>query len=175
MDRRRDSSRRAWAVKRHLAIAAVAFALVAAPAQAGELGRDVAAARQHWGTVPACLTITWGGVPGGGAGFAEMPGCHVWLDLDIWRGTGRYERCVMVVHEIGHTLGHTHAEGGVMSANAQETYAFNSAPTCRRLVARMDRDGHARQRRRHRRRRHKARRAVSARTARSGHRAPRYR
>jgi hypothetical protein len=52
-------------------------------------------------------------------GRAELPGCRIWLDRDWWPAPPSRRRCLEIVHEWGHLLGHPHAERGLMSPEAQ--------------------------------------------------------
>jgi hypothetical protein len=117
---------------------AVLLALVAAAPARADHGRALidetlsaylAVAELHWGAAPApCVGALSDPVHVHAALFddpdplvaarAEQPGCRIWLDRDWWPGPRSRRRCVEVVHEWGHLLGHGHTEHGLMSAEA---------------------------------------------------------
>lgn len=113
-----------WAV----AVAAVALAL-ATPAAAREgttfldddLGTYFGIAHAYWGgPIPTCVengivtipvhAVLYDDPDPSVAARAEQPGCRLWLDRGHWRTMGRAEACMVVVHEWGHLLGHSHSE-----------------------------------------------------------------
>jgi hypothetical protein len=121
-----------------LAIAALLGILAAAPARADH-GRAVIdetissyfrVAERHWGAAPApCVGVHGEQVLVHAAlfddpdpliiGRAELPGCRIWLDRDWWPAPPSRRRCLEIVHEWGHLLGHAHAERGLMSPDAR--------------------------------------------------------
>jgi hypothetical protein len=121
-----------------LALAALPCLLAAAPAQADHgralIDESVSSylriAERHWGAAPApCVGVHGGQVPVHAAMFddpdplvigrAEQPGCRIWLDRDWWPGEPSRQRCLEIVHEWGHLLGHAHVERGLMSPDAR--------------------------------------------------------
>jgi hypothetical protein len=120
-----------------VAIAALPAVLAAPPARADHgralidesLSAYTRVAERHWGAAPApCVGARGEPVQVHAALFddpdpsvtarAEQPGCRIWLDRDWWPAPPSRRRCVEVVHEWGHLLGHGHAGHGLMSAEA---------------------------------------------------------
>jgi hypothetical protein len=83
------------------------------------LGRYMEIAAGYWGAEPDCPGAR--GEPTGVhavlfddpdprvAAMAELGGCRIWLDRDMWPGPADEERCNVLVHEWGHLLGHGHS------------------------------------------------------------------
>jgi hypothetical protein len=130
-----------------LAIAALLAALAAAPARADHgralidetVSSYLRVAERHWGAAPApCVGQQGEQVLVHAAMFddpdpliigrAEQPGCRIWLDRDWWPGPASRRRCLEIVHEWGHLLGHSHAERGLMSEEARGV-----VPECNRF------------------------------------------
>jgi hypothetical protein len=122
---------------RPIAIAALLAVLAAAPARADHgralidesLSSYLRVAERHWGAAPPpCVGVHGETVLVHAAlfddpdplvsGRAEQPGCRIWLDRDWWPAPPSRRRCVELVHEWGHLLGHGHSERGLMSAEA---------------------------------------------------------
>jgi hypothetical protein len=120
-----------------LAIAVPLALLGAAPAWADHgpalidesLSSYLRVAERHWGAAPAaCVGAQGEPVHAHAALFddpdplvtarAEQPGCRIWLDRDWWPARPSRRRCVEVVHEWGHLLGHGHVERGLMAPEA---------------------------------------------------------
>jgi hypothetical protein len=85
-----------------------------------ELATYMAIAHAHWGgAIPACVANGVTVVPAHAilyddpdpsvAARADQPGCEIWLDRSSWRQMRPAEACMVVVHEWGHLLGHSHA------------------------------------------------------------------
>jgi hypothetical protein len=130
-----------------LALAALLCLLAAAPAQADHgralIDESVSSylriAERHWDAAPApCVGLNGEQVPVHAAMFddpdplvigrAEQPGCRIWLDRDWWPGQPSRQRCLEIVHEWGHLLGHAHTEHGLMSPDARGV-----VPECNRF------------------------------------------
>lgn len=120
--------------------------------RASSLTRSVAAAGRHWKTaVPSCLRVRFVDLPGDEAGYARPP-CDVDLDRVEWHYSLYETRCAVVIHEIGHLLGHRHEEGGIMDpgpAMYRAAYSPECDPPARAHRARKRRRRHHRRRRRH--------------------------
>lgn len=131
-------------------------ALGVAPARPAEaagfpfpFGEAREAAQMHWGYVPACTYFTNYDLPPGQAGTAEENGCHVWIDQGFI-GPHWTDFCTVVVHEVGHLLGYTHDDGGVMTDGAGGP---GVVPEC---WVKQQREDAAKARRASRHRRHRA-------------------
>jgi hypothetical protein len=120
-----------------LALAALLSLLAALPARADHghavidetISSYLRVAERHWGAAPApCAGVHGEQVLAHVAlfddpdpliiGRAEQPGCRIWLDRDWWPGPPSRQRCLQIVHEWGHLLGHGHVEHGLMSPEA---------------------------------------------------------
>jgi hypothetical protein len=133
-----------------LAVLLAAAALVApaaARADGGQpfadpvLDRYLQVATEHWGTPPpTCLAVYSFDDPDPSvASRAEQPGCTMWLDRDYFRAPLRASTsdCAVVVHEMGHLLGHAHSSDP--TDMMYPTAPPDGAPGCARF------DGRARQ------------------------------
>jgi hypothetical protein len=132
-----------------LALCAVAAALPAsAHADHGTTFLDeglatyMSVAEAHWGGgIPTCVengftlirvhAILYDDPDPSVAARADQPGCRIWLDRSSWREMLPLERCMIVLHEWGHLLGHGH------SPNALDLMAelpVRAPAECRRVA-----------------------------------------
>lgn len=60
---------------------------------------------------PLGIDVVWQDTSAGGAyGRAELGGCRMILDPELWREHPRWWRCMVVTHEYGHLIGIGHHE-----------------------------------------------------------------
>ena len=97
--------------------------------------RDMRLAYAAWPDLnPACINhvnVTFGTLPPDTLEFAigldttlwRLRSCDLLIDAKQWASTSREERCVTLVHAIGHLALHRHEEGGVMAQNGPQTGA----------------------------------------------------
>lgn len=137
-------------------------ALVALTVPATSLAAtDIEIAQKHWGgscaTRPvhmyfdhdiAVATSTGGKVAGSATGLTVLDekneiwvlqDCSFTVDPTWWATASPYDRCVLVVHEMGHLAGHHHSEGGVMAANSAGVEGFSGCEVRLTFVDRVDR------------------------------------
>jgi hypothetical protein len=105
-----------------------AFAVLAAPARADHgvtvvdstLARYMQIAAAYWNAPEPVCTGQNGEVihphavmaddpTPGVAAWAEVGGCHIWLDRDFWPSQPDEQHCNLIAHEWGHLLGHVHS------------------------------------------------------------------
>ncbi len=132
------------------AVAAVAAALMTAPAAAGAAD-PVAVANAAWPGSPCTgqLVITFDPAVGARGHGEEAVGiiahpdrpwelrtCDLLVDPVSWAHADPEARCLVLVHGAGHLDGRDHAERGVMAATPER----GSVPACMTLRARIIRD-----------------------------------
>jgi hypothetical protein len=131
---------------RSLASVCVALACLCASstAQAQSVSaQDMRLAYAAWPDLnPACvghINVTFSRLPSGVAELAigldttlwRLRSCDILIDTGQWVSTSRAERCVTLVHAIGHLALRRHEEGGVMASNG--LYGAARYRPCERL------------------------------------------